>query len=96
MVLEHVDLLEEHFTTGLLLLVDLVCAQSFDYLRVDLGVLTLSLFVHFGCDLLVVEVELADRLQLLDVRVHLHLVRLLKLVTKQKLDTLSLRLTVFR
>ena len=87
MVLEHVDLLEEHFATSLLLLIDLVCAQSFDYLRVDLGVLTLSLFVHFGCDLLVVEVELADRLQLLDVRVNLHLVRLLKLVTKQKLDS---------
>lgn len=87
MVLEHVDLLQQHFATGLLLLVDLVCAQSFDYLRVDLGVLTLSLLVHFGCDLLVVEVELADRLQLLDVRVHLHLVSLLKLVTKQKLDS---------
>ena len=53
----------------------------------DLGVLTLSLFVHFGCYLLVVEVELTDRLQLLDVRFHLHLVRLLKLVTKQKLDS---------
>ena len=80
LVFERIYLSEQHLATGLLLLVDLVRAESLRDLPLDLLELRLALLHHFAGHFLVVVLKFADRFQLLNVGVHLLLVRFLEVL----------------
>jgi hypothetical protein len=84
LVFQSVNLLQEHLAALLLLLVDLVRAQRRLYLLLNLQEFNLPLLHHILRHVLVIMLQLANRLQLLNVGINLRFVRPLILVSKGK------------
>jgi len=78
-ILQLVDLSQQHLLGGFLLIVNGATLQSLRDLLRDLFVLTLASTSNAGSHLLKVVLHLANRLQRFNIRLHLALVCLLKL-----------------
>ena len=79
--LQRVDLHDNHFATDLFLLVDVVRAKCLSNEFLDLIKFKLSLRDYILRDLLVIKLQLADVLQLLDICIYLSRVRLLEFLS---------------